>query len=308
MRGGSSEPAISGMRSRPRAESSGAANVGVAHYREVSGALVAEGGAAVIERIQVAPIGFQEFQSWVLLVLGLILSLLAFLDGFKLDDAYPQYGAHDRKLREVQHSYIAERGRIYDDLEDQLEEAVEDLKQAKQELGRWRREHLSILESRKRLFEAFDTQLDQLERVGNTLIGAYREANRVARPKGKVPKRFGESWHLDKPDIDRDPPETAMDAERFGDLVNRAEERLEAGVNSLHHEFRDAMEKFARLDHLVDSPAPPEAANYQASDERRTVAEAVGAGGADEDRVTADGERTPDAAAIAAGETDGQKA
>lgn len=229
-----------------------ALNVGVAHYREVSGSLVAEGGAAVIARILVDPFGLAEFQSWVLFGLGIILSLLAFLDALKLDDIYPGYGAQARKLAEVRHFYIDRKTASIDDLTDELEEAVDALKQAKRELGRWRREHLSILEARKRLFEAFDIQLDHLERVVNMILSEYREANRRSRPDKKSPKRFGTAWQIDRPMIDRSPPETAMATQQLNDLINDSECRLEQGVDSLYAEFKEAMTKFSRLDHLVE--------------------------------------------------------
>ena len=56
-------------------------NLGVAHYREVSGRLIGDAGVEVVRRMTQNPLGLQDAESWLLFVLGLIFSLIAFFDG-----------------------------------------------------------------------------------------------------------------------------------------------------------------------------------------------------------------------------------
>lgn len=248
-------------------------NLGVAHYREVSGFLFSEAGQEVIQRIRTDPLGLQEAQSWVLFIIGFFLATLAIIEGYKLDDPYPKYGAYDRKTNAVRAHYIEVRQGIIDDLHDKLVEAVEALDFAKRDLSRYRQEHAGILEGRKRLFTSFEHQLEHLERACNTLLSEYREANRAARSDGKAPKRFSKKWEIDRPTLDIGPPETAMGKEAMMALGDKTEAELKEGIERLHARFKEAMQDFERLDHLAGDTAVERKAPAKSDPEKAPATE-----------------------------------
>jgi len=230
-------------------------NLGVAHYREVSGFLFSAAGQEVVQRIQTSPFDLQEAQSWVLFIIGFFLAVCAIFEGYKLDDPYPGYGKVDRKTNAVRADYVAVRQGIIDDLHASLTEAVEVLDFAKRDLSRYRREQAGILEGRKRLFSSFEHQLEHLERACNTLLSEYREANRAARSDDKAPKRFLKRWTINKPTLDKGLPETAMDKQSMMKLGDDTEAELKGGVEEMHLRFKAAMQDFERLDHLAGDTA-----------------------------------------------------
>lgn len=162
-------------------------NLGVAHYREVSGQLIGDGGFQVVQRMTEAPLGLQDAQSWLLFAIGLIFSLIAFFDGWKLDDAYPGYGKMDRLLRKARDQYRDERSDIADELDEIRQNSLADVHRTASDARKQPQEHKRIVLNWRHLCEDFERHVDDLQEVASTLINEYREANRMARSDGRVP-------------------------------------------------------------------------------------------------------------------------
>jgi hypothetical protein len=239
-------------------------NLVVAHYREVSGVFLENGGLEAIRRFKIDPFRLAEIESWLLFGMGCLFSIISFWDKLHLDDVYLGYGKRTRSLEEDREEYIAEKEHHTNVLSDHLSEAVEILRATKNDLMRWRQEHSSMLETRKRLIDSFDEQIDHLERSGNILLTVYREANRKARG-GKAPKRFKDSWKMTRPHIDREFPATALDRDTMDRLIEKSEGKLEAGITALHDEHNIGLQKFRDLDDLVEDEQLSKAKNGEAA-------------------------------------------
>src|SRR5215471_19019133 len=74
-----------------------AINLALAHYREVSAALITDAGREVLSRLQTAPLDLTDFKSWLLFGIGALCSLIAFGDSFLIFDPYPGYGALEKR-------------------------------------------------------------------------------------------------------------------------------------------------------------------------------------------------------------------
>lgn len=181
-------------------------NLGVAHYREVSGSLIGDAGVEVVSRMTQNPLGLQDAESWLLLVLGLIFSLIAFFDGYKLDDAYPGYGKLDRLRAKARAAHRDELDEVSGRLEESRDEALGAVKRTADKAREQPRERQRIATNRRRLIEDFRRYVDDLERAGAELIAEYREANRSARPDGLIPEAHQKPWSLERPEIG-DPPD-----------------------------------------------------------------------------------------------------
>lgn len=239
-------------------------NLLVAHYREVSGVFLENGGVEAIKRIRANPLGLQEFQSWTLLGMGCLFSIISFWDKLHLDDVYPGYGKRTRVLSADREEYIAEKEHHNQALGDHLNRAVDTLRATRHDLIRWRQDHTSMLESRGRIIEAFDAQMVHLERAGNSLLTVYRETNRKARG-GKAPKRFKDPWEFTLPNVDRKLPATALDSETMDRLITQSDGKLAAGVTALHEEHNSGLQRYRALDDLVADEQTVEAPNGEAT-------------------------------------------
>lgn len=170
----------------------GTLNLGVAHYREVSGELLGDAGFEVVRRMTQSPMGLQDAESWLLFGIGLIFSLIAFLDGRAFDDPYPGYGKLARTLRDAR-----------DELRNAIDDAVQDLDEVRSEarqridkIAQWPRERQNLAEKCRRLKEDFERYTAELQELGSTLISEYREANRRARSDDGTPAAHRDPWSL----------------------------------------------------------------------------------------------------------------
>ena len=73
-------------------------NLGIAHYRTalVAGE-TASAFARAIESVRTNPLQIGSYESSMLLIIGVAFSLIAFVDGYGLDDPYPGYGRLARR-------------------------------------------------------------------------------------------------------------------------------------------------------------------------------------------------------------------
>lgn len=105
-----------------------ALNLGVAHYREVSGDLIGDAGVAVVRRVLESPLGLQDAESWLLLGIGLLFSLVAFIEGRTFDDTYPGYGRRDRSVRAAFENHLATMDSVSQELDEIRERALDNVK------------------------------------------------------------------------------------------------------------------------------------------------------------------------------------
>lgn len=171
-------------------------NLGVAHYREVSGELIGDAGVEVVRRMGEAPLNLQDAESWLLFVIGIILSIIAFFDGWKLDDAYPGYGKLDRIMRKAREDYLDARNDVADELAEIRDESLDKARRISADVRKQPQERRRVALNCRRLCDAFERHVEDVQEVGSTLINEYREANRRARPDGGVPLAHQSPWRL----------------------------------------------------------------------------------------------------------------
>ncbi|RUW55493.1 hypothetical protein EOA32_01620 [Mesorhizobium sp. M1A.F.Ca.ET.072.01.1.1] len=172
-------------------------NLLLAHYREVSGTLADGAGNVAVQRMLHHPLGLEEVRSWMLFLVGLLFSIIAFIDGWFVLDPYPGYAGVEKRRRERRQDYTDTKADLIDrliELRDDHNAKADDILKG---LGSRRREHAAILSSRARLFALFNEHQDQLERSCNQLLSKYREANIRAR-KSPAPKHFSQPYKLQK--------------------------------------------------------------------------------------------------------------
>lgn len=226
-------------------------NLLVAHYREVSGTVVDNGGFQAVRAFLANPIGLNDFQSWILLGMGLLFALITLVDVYWMDDPYPGYGRVGRYRTQAQDKFIRIKNDIIDEIADQKDDAVSALEEARQDISKRRAEYGSIVSGRSRLFDRFETHMAHLELAGNLLLQEYRDANRSAR-RGRAPKRFRDKWELNRPAIDQLRPFSAISSEQLGKLYDDVSTALSQGGDALHAKYLEALMSFKNLDDLID--------------------------------------------------------
>src|SRR3984893_2007822 len=185
-----------------------AINLSLAHYREVSAALITDAGREVLLRLKMMPLALVDFKSWLLFGLGVLCSLIAFADSFLIFDPYPGYASLEKRRTGAHDAYIRRKNDLIAGLLEIRDDGIEILEEANRDLSLRRSEHDSILESRARVVRLFSAHQTYLDRAANVLLSIYREANKGLR-KTPPPRRFSVAYVLEKLPIEQDWLETS---------------------------------------------------------------------------------------------------
>jgi hypothetical protein len=228
-------------------------NLSLAHYREVSAALISDAGPEVLTRLKTDPLALTDFKSWLLFGLGVLCSLIAFVDSFLIFDPYPGYAALEKRRVGAHDAYIRHKNDLIARLLDIRDDAIEILEEANRDLALRRGEHDSILESRARLVRLFAAHQSHLERAANTLLAVYREANKGLR-KTPPPPRFAVPQTLEKFPVDQELLETSA-REDLRRSIAESQGVLTGQIEAIHSEFERAFATYREIDNFVEEKA-----------------------------------------------------
>lgn len=174
-------------------------NLLVAHYRDVSKALITDPGIPqqIINEFLANPIGLNDFLSWILCGIGVLFALIAVLDTLYVDDLYPFYGKLDKKYQKLRKDYTNLRSTLIEELAEVKSIVVDDISVAIDAIDRQNKERQAILANRKALEREYESYVEKLQNQCDQLLHIYRSANRVARSTG-IPERFNHRTELQR--------------------------------------------------------------------------------------------------------------
>jgi hypothetical protein len=230
-----------------------AINLSLAHYREVSAAMITDAGREVLLRLRTAPLALVDLKSWLLFGLGALCSLIAFADSFLIFDPYPGYASLEKRRAGAHDAYIRRKNDLIAGLLEIRDEAIEILEEANRDLSIRRSEHDSILESRARVARLFAAHQSHLDRVVNALLSVYREANKGLR-KTPPPGRFAVSYTLEKFPIEQDLLETSA-RDDLRRSIAESQGVLVGQIEAIHSEFERAFASYREIDNFVEEKA-----------------------------------------------------
>jgi len=227
-----------------------ALNLALAHYREVAGQTLAEGGGAVIQRLATDPAGLTDLKSWLFFAIGFLFSAIAYIDGYATVDPYPGFGDLQRRLDAVHEAYIGRKQDLIDRLLDVRDDYVQSLEDANRDLSVRRSEYDQILATRARLVRLFDQHQDHLRQVHARLVALYREHNRRART-GPAPVTFAETPEPERIAVGDEVPDISAEAAAIRARVAEAQALLVEEVAAIHREFDAAVAGYHQIDDVV---------------------------------------------------------
>ncbi|MDB5658478.1 MAG: rane protein [Cypionkella sp.] len=168
-----------------------AMNLGVAHFRDglESGLSWAEATEGAVPALLARPLYLASIESWLLVGIGLLISVLSFRKGWHTDDPYPGYGRLERSLTKARSVYELELHNALEDLKDRRDQAIEELQDASEQVRNGITEAIDALFGQSTLGAHLKTYLEQCDVKTAHLLAVYRDANRAAR-KDPSPKSF----------------------------------------------------------------------------------------------------------------------
>jgi len=172
--------------------------IGIAHFRTAveSGMDLREGAMAAFNVVTTKPWAFSDILSAVLVMLSFVFCVCAMIDGYKMDDPYPQYGKRSRRRDAAEQQYNrkvalwASRIEILaGNLSDELGADLSDFQMKHGAIP-------TVQARRRNLLDNFNIYYDHIQEIGRYLLSVYRTANLKTRT-AQAPARFNsDDWSI----------------------------------------------------------------------------------------------------------------
>ncbi|MCK5104423.1 MAG: hypothetical protein KAR17_16480, partial [Cyclobacteriaceae bacterium] len=170
-------------------------NLFVAHYRDELSLSFEGANFRAISAFLETPFFLKDFDSFILLFIGLIISGIALIDGYKFDDKYPGYGRIYRRYKEAERKYHLCCSNIVKSLHNLKNQSLEELDDLSENYKK-DYNHLNIqLSTKNKLIDLYEQHYQHLEGVCDVVLKHYQHANSSSR-KTPAPKYFDENFSM----------------------------------------------------------------------------------------------------------------
>jgi hypothetical protein len=179
-------------------------NLFVGHYRDVLASLAADPtnvglinlGQLAVNQFVNSPLELHDFKSWIMSIIGVILSAIVSYKAYTFDDPYPGYGATDRHYKLIHTEYGRRFERLQQLLSGISKTGIAELDRLYDQAKGYSQEHAEIGSRVRALQQKLRSYGVNLEQSAQELLQMYRHANRAQRSE-PTPKTFETAFKLD---------------------------------------------------------------------------------------------------------------
>jgi hypothetical protein len=222
-------------------------NLLVAHFRDAAAVMPWDEAAnAALRSFLAEPLQLRSFESVVLLAIGLVFAVIAFLDGLTWSDLYPGYASIVSHRDEARTAYADEVEAHVGELVEAKNETLAAINTARSDLASTARNYLQAFHGRVGLRLGLPVFLDDVDQKANALLAQYREANRTARTS-EPPKYFAEKFAFSRPLTPADEGTNGSQLEALNRLTDQADQVLEERAIELLQVFEAEMREYEAL-------------------------------------------------------------
>jgi len=229
-------------------------NLYVGHFREAAGLYSWSEATRLAGDLFLAKFyRFEVFDSWILVALGLVFSVFAFIDGIVADDPYPGFGSLWRRWREALVAYAAEKAQHIDTLQELKDRALQEGEDFREELASQIQNYIQAEQFRAATRAGLPVFLTETEEAARSLLALYRETNARAR-KDPVPKHFSDRFSFERSETASDEP-LPYARDNVAKLIAKADQLLQKKNQEVLKEFEDCFAKFLAIpDVMLSEP------------------------------------------------------
>jgi len=223
-------------------------NLSVGHFRDVIGQTtdIRLDGTTAISNLIANPLGITEYNSWVLVGVGLLISIVVYWKSYSFGDPYPGYLQIARQLKNARQAYA---NRVESSIElvlDQRDEAVTELREMQDLMTATIDDSIQALTGESTINAHLKNFLNQCDLKVNQLLAVYRDENRIYR-SSPVPARFNEAYKFPQfqpePLISIDLDEAKRDNSAIAKSISES-------ITEIFNQCESALDKYKNLDEL----------------------------------------------------------
>lgn len=217
-------------------------NLAAAHTRAIISRAAMEGSLASTQAftdaiVAVKDKGFsiENFEAWMLFVVGLIIAFAAAIKGYSSDDVYPNYGHEDRIRRKAEQAYSEERAQCREAVISTIRTVEADMSAYIKRVRRDCQEYETSIVESKRFLSSYSMWLAHLNETANTLIRLYRDKNRRIRTS-TAPAYFAEDISVfDQKNV------KLSSIEKDEELAKKSNDQLQGRLEALWQENKEKL-------------------------------------------------------------------
>lgn len=206
-------------------------------------------------------LGVESAMSWLLVLIGLVVSVGTSLKTYHSFDPYPGYREVEEMLSEARRSYNDELYDAIAELTEKRDQAIDALNEGHQMISSGLREGLDATQGQTALKGHLTAFLEQCDLRANQLLTIYRDANRVARSE-PVPAHFEETFRFEPYRESKYKSTSLSDAQNELREIGKI---VDAAIEAIGTEYDNKIRSFRRIDE-VEGDSPETAASRRLRD------------------------------------------
>ena len=218
-------------------------NLMIAHFRDLidEGVAWAEAIKGAVPALEAGMLALTSMDSWILIGIGLTISILAFIKGWHATDPFPGYAGIEIELKNARDAHENDLQDAVAELTEKRDDAIDELRDADRQVREGISDAVDALFGQSALNAHLLAFLDQCDTKLAYLLALYRDANRGARTEVE-PKSFAEKHNFTAyvpSQTDDGRRKIAEDeADRIGETVDKAIQRIFTTYDEAIREFR----------------------------------------------------------------------
>jgi hypothetical protein len=223
-------------------------NLAVGHFRDVIGqnADLRSDGIIAVQNIINNPFDITQFNSWILVGVGLLISVAIYWKTYQFGDPYPGYGQIARQLRAARQKYANRIESSIDSVLQQRDEAVSELREVQDLMAATIEDSIQALTGQANINAHLQAFLEQCDLKVNELLAVYRDENRIYRST-EAPARFDQSYKF--PPFKPEASETVDldEAKRENTAIG---ESIKTSIDEIFNKCQSTLDKYKKIEDL----------------------------------------------------------
>jgi hypothetical protein len=236
-------------------------NLSVAHFRDaVEGDLGWSAAAtASLASLTQTPLSLNSIESWLLMLVGCLVGLLAFLKFASWGEPYPGYDRVSRRFEGALDAYADQLVQALDSLEASRDEAIEGLQEANEVVRENIGDAIDALYGHRMMRAQLSEFLATCDLKASALLRLYRDENRASR-EGAAPARFDQPFAFPPFEDAGVDMSHRDDAQRELAAINRV---VDEAIAAIHADYRSLKDDYPDPDALIGLDMRPRAASRE---------------------------------------------
>lgn len=218
---------------------SAAINLSAAHFSDFLKTLAwTDAIVSGIEHLKSGPFSLERIESWLIFIVGFLVSFVSFLKAWSIDDRYPGYGKAYRRWEKSGAKYAEAIESTISDLTQMRDDVIEELKLGRVSVLEDISSVNGILSSISVLSSNLTKFLEHMNDSINQVLTKYRSANKAARSKSppnyfKVAYKFDSYVALESNEV--------FDKSQLEEHVAKMNAIIDASVDNIFDSFNKSV-------------------------------------------------------------------